>query len=277
MLTFICVRLIQQLPALLLASLLPLLAFAGLVGVEQFLPSELEADSRQGFRWLLLVLAFFLPACHGFLWATTTAFLMPFAKRLPVAWHLSVPLDWAAVRSLWVSIGWTVLAFFVFVGAGMILVGLFAYKDPGELVSSTAQQAQQFGAGTRIAPQRGAGGQSVRLEDFHAISAGVITALCALAALWVWLKSLMCVPLRVLGQPITMLTALDSTAGVRGVRLTLWVALLGVSVYGLHWFAAAALPVRVIPVVDAGLFVLLFWIVGGMLAWHAQKFVASAN
>ena len=37
----------------------------------------------------------------------------------------------------------------------MLLIGLLAYRDPGELVASTVQQAQEYGDGTRIAPERG--------------------------------------------------------------------------------------------------------------------------
>ena len=85
----------------------------------------------------------------------------------------------------------------------------------------------------------------------------------------------MCVPLRLLRQPINLLTALDSTAGWRGVRLTLWVSLVGVAAVGTHWALGLVVPMAVLMAYDAVLFVLVFWIVGSMLAWHAQKYVAS--
>ena len=275
MLSFIVSGLRQRFGNLLVASLVPLVAFGGLIAVDQLLPSAAESDSRTGFRWLMLVLALLLPACHGFLWSVSTAFLADQTDRKSLGWRLSLPLSFVSIRSLWVTMGWTLLVVFIFIGAGMLLIGLLAYRDPGELVASTVQQAQEYGDGTRIAPERGAGGQSVRSEDFNQPLLLIFTSLCALGALWIWLKSLMCVPLRLLRQPINLLTALDSTAGWRGVRLTLWVSLVGGTAVGTHWALALVVPMAVLMAYDAVLFVLVFWIVGGMLAWHAQKYVAS--
>ena len=194
MLSFIFSGLRQRFGILLVASLVPLAAFGGLIAVDQLLPSAAESDSRTGFRWLMLVLALLLPACHGFLWSVSAAFLADQTDRKSLGWRLSLPLSFVSIRSLWVTMGWTLLVVFIFIGAGMLLIGLLAYRDPGELVASTVQQAQEYGDGTRIAPERGAGGQSVRSEDFNQPLLLIFTSLCALGALWIWLKSLMCVP-----------------------------------------------------------------------------------
>ena len=74
MLSFIVSGLRQRFGILLVASLVPLAAFGGLIAVDQLLPSAAESDSRTGFRWLMLVLALLLPACHGFLWSVSAAF-----------------------------------------------------------------------------------------------------------------------------------------------------------------------------------------------------------
>ena len=261
---------------LLFASLFPLVAFLGLVVVQNMLLVQPDADSRTGFRWLLLVLAFFLPACHGFMWSVTTSFLGSQAKLKPLGWRVSLPLSFSAVRSLFVSSGWTFVSLIILIGVGMIL-GLFAYRDPGELFASTMQQAQEYGEGTRVAPERGAGGQSVNLEDFNVPLFQALIALSGLGALWVWLKALVCVPLRVLKRPINLRTALDSTVGWYGVRLTLWVAILGGVVLGSHQLLSLVLPLPVLLLYDALCFTVFFWIFGGMLAWHAQRYVASGN
>jgi len=158
-----------------------------------------------------------------------------------------------------------------------MILGLFAYRDPGELFASTMQQAQEYGEGTRIAPERGIGGQSVYLEDFHVTLFQTLIALSGLAALWVWLKALVCVPLRVLKRPINLRTALDSTVGWYGVRLTLWVAILGCIVFGSHQLLSVVLPRLALLIYDALCFEVFFWIFGGMVAWHAQRYVASEN
>jgi len=274
MLSFLVSGLRQRFGILLLASLLPLMAFGGLIAVDQLLPSAEESDSRTGFRWLMLVLALLLPACHGFLWSVSTAFLADQTDQKPLGWRLSVPLSLVSIRSLWVTLGWTFMAVIILIGA-VFLSGPLAYRDLGELAASTIQQAQEYGDGTRIAPERGAGGQSVRLEDFYQplLSAFIISS--ALGTLWIWVKALMCVPLRLLNQPINLLTAMDSTTGWRGVRLTFWISLLGITVFGAHWALALIAPMAVLMAYNAVLFVLVFWLVGGMLAWHAQKYVAS--
>ena len=277
MLSFLISGLRQRLGVLILTSLLPLIAFGALIAVDQILPSAEEADSRTGFRWLMLVLAFLLPICHGFFWSVSTAFLTDHIDRKPFGWRFSVPLSFASIRSLWVTIGWTFLVVVIFIGAGMVLVGLLAYSNPGELVSSTVQQAQEYGDGTRVAPERGAGGQSVRAEDFNQFVEDILTGLCGLGAVWIWLKAMMCVPLRLLGQPINLLSAMDSSAGWRGLRLTFWVVLVGLVVAGTHWALALVAPMTLVFAYDALMFVLVFWIVGGMLAWHAQKYVASLD
>ena len=276
MLSFLVSGLRQRVGTLILISLLPLAAFCGLIAVDQLLPSAEESDSRTGFRWLMLILALLLPACHGFLWSVSTAFLTDHTDRKPLGWRLSVPLSFVSIRSLWVTMGWTFLAVIIFIGA-VVLLGPLAYRDLSELAASTVQQAQEYGDGTRIAPERGAGGQSVRLEDFHQPLLSAFIILSALGTLWIWVKALMCVPLRLLHQPVNLLTALDSTAGWRGVRLTLWISLLGIMVFGAHWALGLIAPMAVLLAYDAVLFVLVFWIVGGMLAWHAQKYVASQD
>ena len=70
--------------------------------------------------------------------------------------------------------GWTLLVVFIFIGAGMLLIGLLAYRDPGELVASTVQQAQEYGDGTRIAPERG---RAVSPCDQK-----ILTSLCCLSS-----------------------------------------------------------------------------------------------
>ena len=152
MLSFIFSGLRQRFGILLVASLVPLAAFGGLIAVDQLLPSAAESDSRTGFRWLMLVLRW-ASACHGFYGRYRPIFCRSNGSKIPRLATVFTA-EFCTIRSLWVTMGWTLLVVFIFIG-GYVAHWVAGVPRSCELVASTVQQAQEYGDGTRIAPERG--------------------------------------------------------------------------------------------------------------------------
>lgn len=272
---------------LLLASLWPLLTVGLLLVIQTFLQAiasgaegELgSAERKEATRWLYVALAAFLPALHGMLWAVSQIFLDP-APRAARGGGWSFPLSFLSLRSLWVSLGWLTFAALLWVALTMI-VGTLAFRDLGSLFGSTIDQANELAQGTRVAPERGSGGQQVDAADFRPGALEAVMLASGLVALWLLVKALVGVPLRLMGEQADIVSCFKATPGWRGVRLTLWVALAGGLLAGLFGFyqhlggeepgaASGLYTVGRLLLWQFGLLIFLSF-VGGALAWHAQK------